>query len=159
MSSNPHFAAASSWEAAESMLTFKPRVPTHTAGLALQTLRIHVLDHKKRDVAPAARTLEAHYGSFVVSQSRKGVAEARRLALGGSYGRSPRDGRIAGHEARIYDHGPEPPPDDIDGRAPAVVTWHDAGMFYLIATGELPLETLVTIAHSMYEQRGEHAHA
>ena len=40
------------------------------------------------------------------------------------------------HTARIYELGPEPGPDDIDGRTPAVVTWHDADLFFLVGPQE-----------------------
>jgi hypothetical protein len=76
--------------------------------------------------------------------------EARRLALHVSYGRDARAERIAGHDARVYELGPEPAPDDIDGRPPSVVVWHDAEMFYLIASDSLAAERLTRIARSMY---------
>ena len=133
------------------MLTFQPLEPEYTAGLRLQSLQIHVRDHKLRELAIGDRTLEAHYGGFLLSQSRKGANEARRLALDVSYGRPAREARIAGCAARVYDHGPEPPPGDIDGRSPAVVTWHDADMFYLIASGEMTTHDMVRIAISLYD--------
>ena len=105
------------------MLTFQPREPRYTAGLRLRSVRIHVRDHKLRELSINDRTLEAHYGGFVLSQARKGADEARRLALDVWYGNAGEWGRIAGHVARIYELGPEPAPDDIDGRSPAVVTW------------------------------------
>jgi hypothetical protein len=58
--------------------------------------------------------------------------------------------RIAGHEGRVYDLGPEVPLDDPDGRSPAVVTWHDGEMHYLLASGEMEAVYLVEIATSMY---------
>ncbi len=133
------------------MLTFRPIEPPHTAGLRLQSIHVHVRDHKLRDLPIEDRTLEAHYGGFVLSQSRKGAAEARRLALDVSYGRAAHETRIAGRAGRVYELGPEPPPDDIDGRSPAVVTWHDAEMFYLIASGGMSSDDLVRIAISLYE--------
>ncbi len=57
---------------------------------------------------------------------------------------------IAGHAAHVDELGPEPEPDDIDERNPAVVTWHDAEMFYLIASGEMSSDGLVRIANSLY---------
>jgi len=132
------------------MLTFRPRVPTRTAGLPLQALRIHVRDHKRRELPLSERTLEAHYGRFVLSQARKTDEEARRLATDVSYGRDPREARIAGHDARVYELGPEPEPDDIDGRSPAVVVWHDAGMLFLVASGEMTSDELIGIAISLY---------
>ena len=113
-------------------------------------MRIHARDHKLRELALEARTLEVNFGGFVLSQSRPGADEARRLALEVSYGQAARELQIAGHGARVYELGPEPPPDDIDGRMPSVVTWHDAEMFYLIASGEMAAERLVQIAQSMY---------
>ena len=150
MSANQHFASVPDLAAARGMLTFDPLEPTFTAGLEREGLRIFIRDHKLRDVAVSDRSLEAHYGRFVLSQSRKGVDEARRLALNVSYGRDPREAAIAGHPARIYELGPEPEPDDIDERMPSVVTWHDGEMFFLIASGEMPVEELVLIALSIY---------
>lgn len=46
------------------MLKFRPLEPRHTAGLRLQSIRIHVRDHKLRELSVDDRTLEAHYGSF-----------------------------------------------------------------------------------------------
>ena len=148
-SATPHFKAAASFQSARAMLTFDPVEPHFTAGMALQSLRIHVRDHKRRELAPGERTLEANYGSFVVSQSRKGIAEARRLALDVSYGSAGREARVGQCAARLYELGPVPPPDDIDGRSPSVVTWHDGEMFYLIASGELPAEVLLRVASSI----------
>jgi hypothetical protein len=133
------------------MLKFRPLEPRHTAGLRLQSIEIHVCDHKQRKLSVGDRTLEAHYGSFVLSQAWKGADEARRLALVVSYGRAGRDARIAGRAARVYELGPEPGPDDIDGRSPSVVAWHDVDMFLMIASGELSLDELVKIAISLYE--------
>ncbi len=151
LTSNPHFETVSSWKAARAMVTFRPLEPKHTAGLHLQSIRIHVRDHKLRELRIEDRTLEAHYGGFVLSQSRKGANEARRLALAVSYGRTAREAQIAGCAARVYDLGPEPAPDDIDGRSHSVVTWHDAEMFYLIASDEMAADVLVPIATSLYE--------
>jgi hypothetical protein len=151
MTNNPCFEAASSWKAARALLTFQPRHPKHTAGLHRQSMRVHVRDHKLREVPVEDRTLEVHYGAFVLSQSRKGAEEARRLALSVRYGQAPREAQIAGHAARVYELGPEPDPGDIDGRTPAVVTWQDGEMFFLIASGEMSSGDLVRIAESMYE--------
>ena len=54
------------------------------------------------------------------------------------------------HEAMAYELGPEPEPDDIDGRMPAVVTWSDGEIFYLVASGELTVDWLLRIAGSLY---------
>lgn len=133
------------------MLAFRPLEPNRLAGLPLQSIRIHVRDHQLRELPVEDRTLEAHFGRFVLSQSRKGPSEARRLALDVSYGRDARETRIAGCAARVYELGPEPAPDDIDGRSPCVVTWHDADMFYLIASGEMSSTDLERIAISLYK--------
>ena len=147
-----HWLTVASWKEARAALTFQPLEARHTAGLPLQSLRIHVRDHKSRELAIEHRTLEAHYGRFVFSQAWKGAAEARRLALDVSYGLSPRDTRIAGRAGRLYELGPEPPPDDIDGRSPAVVTWADGDMFYLIASGELSANEILEIASALYRR-------
>jgi hypothetical protein len=149
MTSNPHFETAPSWKAARAMLTFRPREPQHTAGLSLQSIQIHVRDHKRRELPVGDRTLEAHYGGFVLSQSRKSANEAPRPALAAWYGRAAREVQIAGCTARVFELGPEPPPGDIDGRRPSIVTWHDAEVFYLIASGEMSSEELVKIAISL----------
>jgi len=133
------------------MLNFDPVEPKYTAGMPLKSIRIHVRDHKRRELAIADRTIEAHYGSFVVSQSRKGVAEARRLALEVKYGGAGRDVTVGGCAGRAYELGPDPPPDDIDGRSPSVVTWHDGEIFHLIASGELTVDVLLRIAASLYK--------
>jgi hypothetical protein len=150
MPSNRHFETAKSWKAARAMLTFRPLEPKNTAGLRLQSIQIHVRDHKLRELPIEDRTLEAHYGGFVLSQARKGADEARRLARAVS-GRAAREGRIAGRVARVHELGPEPEPGDIDGRRPAGVTWHDADMFYSIASGELSTDDLVRVANSLYK--------
>lgn len=144
------FETATSWKSARELVTFAPRIPAETAGRKLQSLRIHVRDHKLRELEPKERTLEAHYGDFVVSQAQPGKDEARRLALDVKYGRGPREGQVAGRAARIYELGPEPAEDDIDGRPPAVVTWHDDGIFYLVASTELAAADLERIAESLY---------
>lgn len=147
---NPHFDTAASWSAARTMVTFQPVEPKDTAGRLLQSIRIHVRDHKRRELRIDERTLEAHYGDFVLSESRKGADEARRLALDVSYGREVREALVAGRTARVYELGPEPAPDDIDGRSPSVVVWNDADMFYLIASGQMSADALMPIAESLY---------
>jgi|KBSSwiS6_1023812.scaffolds.fasta_scaffold03550_3 hypothetical protein len=153
MAENIHFAAVPDWKAAQAMLTFEPRQPTIPAGLEPARLRIFVRDHKMRELAVAERTLEAFYTGFVFTQSRKGVEEARRLALDVSYGRDRQEASIGGHAARAYELGPEPEPDDIDGRPPSVVTWHDGEMFFFLASGEMPVAELIPIAASIYAPR------
>jgi hypothetical protein len=156
MTTNPHFETAPSWKAARAMLTmltFRPFEPGYTAGLPLQSIRIHVRDHKMGTLTVADRTLEAHYGGFVVSEVRKGVEEARRLALDVRYGPAGRDALIAGRAARVYELGPEPAADDIDGRSPAVVVWHDGELLCLVASATMSSDALVRIAASLYRQR------
>jgi hypothetical protein len=150
MTGSPYFESPRNWKAARALLTFRPVEPKHTAGFRLQSIRIFVRDHKLRELPVEDRTLEAHYGGFSLCQSRRGAAEARRLALDVSYGRVVRDSQIAGHPARIYELGPEPEPEDIDGRSPSVVVWHDAEMFYLVASHEMSSDKLVKIAQSLY---------
>jgi hypothetical protein len=148
----PHFETARSWKAARTMLTFQPLEPRHTAGLRLRLIRIHIRDHKLRALSFKDRTLEAHYGIFVLSEARKDTHEARRLALDVRYGHAAQDGQIAGRAARIYELGPQPSPDDIDGRSPAVVTWHDTDLFFLVASHKMSSDELVRIAISLYGQ-------
>ena len=146
-----HFHTAATWSEARALLTFEPKRPRDTAGRALQSLQIHIRDHKQRDLALDDRTLEAHYGTFVVTQSHPGVEAARQRAIGTSYGQSMREGQIAGHDARIYELGPAPPENDIDGRSPAVVAWQDGPAFFFVASTELPAIELERIASSMYD--------
>jgi hypothetical protein len=150
MSTNPAFVSVSDWREAHALLTFVPRQPLETAGQPLTGLRVFVRDHRDREIVPADRTLEAHYGRFVFSQSHKGVAEARRHALEVSYGQHSIEVSFGGHAGRAYPLGPEPPPGDIDGRSPAVVTWHDGAMFYFLASVEMTSEELLAIAGAMY---------
>jgi len=149
--SNVHFETAASWREAGKMLTFEPVQPRQTAGFKLQALRIHVRDHKRRELPAGVRTLEAHYGGFVLSEARAASrTEARRRALDTSYGAEGRDVDVGGHAGKAYEIGPEPEPDDPDGRMPAVVTWSDGEMFYLVASGELLADLLLRIARSVY---------
>ena len=150
MTTNPHFETADSWQTAEAMLTFQPLRPKYTAGLELESIRIYVRDHRQRDLPIPDRTCEAHYRSFVLSQSRRTPHEARRLALEVSYGPAPIVARIFDHDARVYELGPDPGPEDLDGRSPAVVTWHDGDMFFLIASSEMSVAELQRIAMSVY---------
>jgi hypothetical protein len=134
------------------MLAFEPLEPEYTAGQRLQSISIHVRDHKLRELTVTDRTAEAHYESFVFSQVRKTADEARRLALSVPYGRDGNDAQVAGCAARMYELGPEVPPGDIDGRSPSVVVWHDGEMLYLIASGEMSAFELSRIASSLYER-------
>ena len=149
MTTNPHFESVATIAEARAKLSFEPREPSFTRGVKASGLRIHVLDHKRRELTVEQRSLEVYYPGFVVTQAWKGRAEARRLALEVSYGREPRSARIGTHDARLYELGPVPPPDDIDGRSPSVVTWSDGDVFFLIASSELPVADLVPIAESM----------
>ena len=88
MPENPHFASASSWDAAREMLTFQPFEPAFTAGRGLLSLRIHIRDHKMRELPIEERSLEVHYGR--TSSSRlpprcmpRGPANHRRQGYGG----------------------------------------------------------------------------
>jgi hypothetical protein len=86
----------------------------------------------------------------VVSQSQRAPDEARRLALEVSYGRNPIVARIFVHDARVYELGPDPGREDIDGRSPAVVTWYDNNMFFLVASSNMEVAELQRIAMSLY---------
>ena len=148
---NPHFATVATWKAGAAILTFQPRVPTATGGRSLQSLRVYVRDHKLRPVAMQHRTLEAHYGDFALSQSRPGAETARNWRLA-------RDGRpiqIGGHPGYVYELGPEPPPDDIDGRSSAVVTWADGDLHLLVTSDRLEASELLRIGASIYPPRAK----
>src|SRR5260221_1388294 len=116
---NLHFKTARSWKTARAMLTFAPMAPAYTAGCRLQSLRIHVRDHKMRVIPTSDRTLEAHYGGFVLSQVWKGAEEARKGVMSVTYGRPAQDSAVTGPPAPVCALGPEPPPDDIHWRSPA----------------------------------------
>lgn len=148
---NPHFVSVDSWEAAASMVGFEPRIPEFTVGCTLSSLTVWVKDHKLRDVSQAERSLEAHYGRFVLAQSQPGRSEAARLALETSYGSSFVPVTVTGREGRAYPLGPPPDPDDIDGRAPAVIVWADGARFYLLASTELEADALLQVAGSLRE--------
>ena len=151
MPENPHFEHAADWKAARGLVDFEPIQPRQTAGCELQALQVFVMDHRHRRVAVSDRSLEAHYGAFVFSQARRGVKEAKRLVCAVSYGGAPQEARILGWEARLYELGPVPSPDDIDPRSPAVVVWCDGDMFYLIASDTVSVDDLVPIAQSVYD--------
>jgi len=147
---NPHFARAETWEGARELVAFEPRRPRSSEGYELQSLSVFVMDHKMRRLAMEDRSLEAHYRAFSMSQCRKGVDAAKRWAVEMKYGQAPRPVTVAGHEGRIYDLGPVPPPDDIDPRPPAVVVWHDRDMFYMVASDQLESDVLLRVAESLY---------
>ena len=150
MASNPHFLDCPSWSHSVSAMGFEPRIPVDTLGHPLQVLRVFVRDHRMREVAPSERMLEAHYGSFVVSQSRPGAKRARSLAMNTSYGASSVLTQVAGLDAKAWELGPEPIPDDLDGRPPAVITWADGDRFYLIASDQRIVGDLIKVAESLY---------
>jgi len=149
---NPHFATVEDWAAAEGLLGFTPLRPSETAGYVLDALRIHVMDHRMRELPRGQRTLEAHYVGFVFTQSRPGEAEARRLAFDLAYGAAARQATVAGREGRTYEEGLVPEPDDPDGQMPAVVVWPDGDLFLLIASGTdgVDVPALLKIAESVY---------
>ena len=149
MADNPHFESPANWRAAAALVTFVPSVPQFTSGGELRGLRVHVRDHKRRELPVGDRTLEAYYGLFTLSQSRKPVSKARHSALEVSYGRDPRPVTVQGCEGRAYELGPEPEPDDIDGRSPSVVVWADGEMVYFLASSELAVSELLRIAGSI----------
>ena len=146
----PHFESPTNWADAAARLTFLPVVPRFTAGGTLGSLRVHVRDYKGREIPAEGRSLEAGYGTFSFSQSRRSVTDARHAALAVSYGRDPRPLWILGREGRGYELGPEPAADDIDPRSPSVVAWADNEMFYFLASGELSLSELIDVAASIY---------
>ena len=76
--------------------------------------------------------------------------QRRRRALEVRYGEGATAIRIAGHEGRAYPLGPEVPPDDIDGRSAAVVTWADGAMFHFVMSTQLPLDEVTIVAASLY---------
>jgi hypothetical protein len=145
---NPHFELFDSWEAAEERVGYAPLVPVSSH--ELERLALFVRDHRMREVPPKMQALEAYYGSFVFSQSRPGEEEARRRAIDERYGDDPRTVSVEGREGRGYERGPEPPPDDPDPRMPAVVAWADGPRSLLLASDQLELADLLTIAASLY---------
>ena len=150
MNDNSHFQKVSSWKAARKLLDFEPLVLADTKRVRLQSLYVYVRNHKQRELPIGDRSLEAYFNGFVFTQKQTSSAEARRLALSTSYGLEGHDTRVAAHSGRLYELGPVPPPDDIDGRSPAVVVWYDGRMFYLIASTEKTAAELLEIAQSLY---------
>jgi len=151
MPENPHFESAPSWHAAAKKLNFKPLVPRKNFRHKLKSLSIYVRDHKMRQLPIGKRSLEANFGFFMFSQAQRADAdEARRQTIELPYGHFEQEVLIAGHVGRVYELGPEPPADDIDGRSPSVVVWHDGSIFYMLASYELPSINLVRIASSFY---------
>ena len=113
-------------------------------------MRVHVRDHRRRDLPLHLRTLEAHYDGIAVCQSRPGTSSARRRALAVGYGQGGTAIRIAGHEGRAYPLGPGSTADDVDGRSAAVVTWADGPMFYFVTSTQLPVDEVILVAASLY---------
>ncbi|MBT8487471.1 MAG: hypothetical protein HKN72_16815 [Gemmatimonadetes bacterium] len=148
---NPHFAMVASWREAASIVGFQPHVPEHTVGFSLGSLGVWIKDHKRRRVSQARRSLEAHYGGFVLAQSQPGMHEAANLAMETSYGPDPMPVSVEGCEGRSYQLGPPTAAGDVDGRAPAVVVWADEARFFLLASGELVVEVLLDVAGSLRE--------
>ncbi len=148
--SNPHFASVSTWAEAAKLVDFEPLRPRKTRNLDVQRFVVLLRDHKKRELDRSSRSLEVHYGKFVFSQTRKDKSEARRWALSVSYGSNPQSVEIAGREGRMYPLGPVPEPDDIDPRMPAVVSWYDGELSYLIASESLESDDLLQVARSCY---------
>jgi len=142
---NDHFITVDDWEQAEETLGFKPFRPRHRP----QAFRIHVRDHRLRDVPP---TLEVYFDGFTLSQAKRDEVEARRLATE-SYGLEPAVVRIGRNQAVAYELGPEPDPGDIDPRSPSVVTWADGDLFLLLASDTKPADDLLEIAASLYPAR------
>jgi len=154
MTGNDHFQTCADWTAAAELLVFVPRRPAFTVGQCLQSLAVHVMDHRRRQVPLAARSLEAHYSGFVINQKPAGsAAEARRLALSTRYGQAAKTVQVAGHEGRSYELGVEVEPEAVDGRSPAVIVWADGPMLYLVASGTMAVASLLEIAVSMYARR------
>ncbi len=155
MTENPHFLKVPDWQAAADQLDFPPLEPTYTGSAVLQSLQIFIRDHKLRELPVEERSLEAHYGDFVFSQTLRKEAEARRLALTERYGPDAKTISVAGRSGRSYEIGPEVPPDDPDGRSPAVVVWHDGPRFYLVASTILGADELAAIAASVHAPNRE----
>ena len=138
------------WAGACSMLDFEPVKPRALKTRQIEKFAVHVRDHKMRQLPRHQRSFETYFPDCVFSQARREPAEARRLALEVSYGEAPANIVVGGHQARRYELGPVPPADDIDPRSPAVVTWADGGMLYLLASDQLPASELERIAASIY---------
>ena len=146
---NPPFPAVQSIDAAEALLTFRPSVPVFTDGCELDSIAVFVMDHRRREVPVERRTVELSYGRFVVSQQGTVPEEARRLAFDTSYGRGPIEVQLPGGPGRAYELGPEVPPDDVDGREPAVVVWASSDRFHLVVSAEVELDVLLRVAGSV----------
>ncbi|MGF1460634.1 MAG: hypothetical protein ACFBSG_16610 [Leptolyngbyaceae cyanobacterium] len=151
MASNPHFQAVADWQQAADWLAFTPRCPNFTAASLLRSLAIYVVDHHSHPIPKRDRIIEAHYDGFCIAQQRcRSVDEASYHALSVAYGTAGEAVSVAGYVGCRYALGPVTAPDDIDGRIPAVVVWHEQERFYLVASTRLRSEALLQIAVSMY---------
>jgi hypothetical protein len=146
---HPRFLSPPTWDDVRPLVDFDPWMPADTRGEVLRGLRVHVRDHRRRDLPRRLRSVEAHYETFAVAQSQPGALAATRSALEVSYGLAPVPVRVHGHRGRAYALGPEVPPDDIDGRSPAVVTWHDGPRFFFVLSSRRDVDDLLQIAHSL----------
>ncbi|MDH4307798.1 MAG: hypothetical protein OEZ14_12405 [Acidimicrobiia bacterium] len=144
---NPHFEVFGTPAEAASVLEFTPVIPRWTDGCELVAVSVFVMDHTMRVLEPAERTLELHYGDFVVSQ--QATENGRRLAHETPYGRQRRTGTARGLEISIHDLGPPVEEQDPDGREPAVVTWEENGVFCLVASSTWPADELLRVIESM----------
>jgi hypothetical protein len=143
---NPHFLSVANLEEAADHLGFVPlghRVPYEP-----KAVRIHIRDHRGREVVP---TLETFYDQFLFSQQRPGSPDAVRLALDESYGPDRVALEVGGHSAAGYELGEEPNPTDPDPRQPSVVTWADGEFFFMLASDQMHLPSLLAVADSLYE--------
>ena len=148
--STARFLVPSTWREAAELVAFSPMIPKHLGGRPIKHFRVHVRDHKQRDLPLRDRTLEAWFDDFCFSQSFHSSEEATRKASETSYGRNPQQVFVGGHEGRMYELGPEVPPDDIDGRDSAAIAWSDGPMFYFLASGRITLAELLPIANALY---------
>lgn len=142
MTEGDHFLTVQDWEAAEAYLGFTALKPRQAPSL----LRIHVRDHRHREVDP---TLETYFDDFVLSQAKREPAEAIRLAER-SYGPEPSPVDVCGRPGWVYELGPESEGDDVDPRQPSIVVFADAEIFVLLASDELVSARLFEIARSLH---------
>ena len=148
---NEHFDTVDTWEEAAKLLDFVP-TPLRIDGRPLSKLEVYVRDLKRR-LPISERILEARYPGVAFAQSQKDEPEARRQALEVKYGQDPQTVVIGGNEGRMYELGPEVPPDDIDGRAESVIAWSDGRRFYMLASNDMMLSELLPVAQSLYQER------
>ena len=50
MNETPHFATVESWADAEELIGFAPLQPFNAEGNTLDSLRVHVMDHRMREL-------------------------------------------------------------------------------------------------------------